>query len=63
MRCSMDDYRECERCGKSPLYSIYVGDSLVGYLKDKDGGDSIDLCEECSNEIAKIINEWWNNGS
>lgn len=54
------DYK-CDRCGNSLEDGIYIGDYIAGIVENIDHSVCIDLCEDCSNEIRRIVNEWWNS--
>ena len=49
----------CDKCG-AELKTIYVADGIVDYI-GFGKGNSIDLCENCNNELINIIKLWWND--
>ena len=52
--------RNCDRCGRDAGNDIYLGDWFSGIVFG-DTGESIDLCKFCSDEIIKIVKDWWDN--
>ena len=63
---------KCDRCGRFSVYGFHVSPMLV-YTESEahkrhiyanvsgisDDIDDIHTCEECSNQLTKVVEAWW----